>query len=489
MSPRSHRREFLQMATSAAAASLVSSTGRAASPRRKNVLFIAVDDLRTSLGCYGDTYAATPNIDSLAARGTLFKYAYCQQAVCNPSRQSVMTGRRPDSLRVWDLKSHFRKTAPGTQTIPEVFRGHGYFAQAIGKIFHDGAIMADPQSWSVAEQLQDTPKSDDYQLARNHVSRTAGKADPDEWVNASDDAYPDGRVAKAAVEALHGFAKQKDRKPFFLATGFRKPHLPFTAPAKYWERYANHAAPPLTHPDPPSGAPALALHNSVELRGYLGIPQKGALSTKLTDRLRRGYYAAMSYTDAQIGRVLQALRETGLQRDTIVVFWADHGWHLGEKGLWCKTTNYEHDTNVPLIIVDPSLPSPRVCEDIVELVDIFPTLCDLCHVPAPAALEGTSLTPQMQGREIKAKRQAISQFPRPWFYKDEPDYMGYAVRTSTHRYVEWRKFGTREITARELYAMPPGTKDESENVADIHENQALVAELSRILSASIDPNI
>lgn len=479
--PISDRREFLYaMSNAMALAALRKKTPRK-SATRKNVLFLAVDDLRASLGCFGDRYAITPNIDALAQQGTLFRRAYCQQAVCNPSRQSLLTGRRPDTIRVWDMKTHFRHTSPGVVSLPEHFRNHGYFAQSFGKIFHGEAPMADPQSWSVPEQFQYTPKSDDYQLAKNHVHRIAGKGDADEFVDASDDAYPDGEVAAGAIAALQGFSRA-NKQPFFLAVGMRKPHLPFTAPLRYWNMFDGRAVPAIARLEAPAGAPAIALHNSVELRGYLGIPQDGPIPPAMAERLRRGYYASLAYTDAQFGRVLDCLRQTGLEKNTLIVLWVDHGYHLGEHGLWCKTTNYELDTRVPLIIVDPSSNARgQVCDATVELLDLFPTLCDLCELPPARGLEGCSLAPYLANPRRSSLKPALSQFPRPWFYHGSPDVMGYSVRTGTHRYVEWRDFASGSVTARELYDMRADEPIEDVNLAGQAASHNLIEHMSSLL--------
>lgn len=480
--PISDRRKF--MAALASTAAVAKLPGIHATKARKNVLFLVVDDLRASLGCFGDTYAITPTIDALARRGTLFRRTYCQQAVCNPSRQSLLTGRRPDTIRVWDMKTHFRHTSPGVVSLPEHFRNHGYFAQSFGKIFHGQPPMADPQSWSLPEQFQYTPKQDDYQLAKNHLHRKAGKAAATEFVDAPDDAYPDGKVAGGAVAALQRYAKN-GTTPFFLAVGMRKPHLPFNAPLRYWKMFDNREVPPIPRLDPPTGAPAIALHNSVELRGYLGIPQQGPMPHELAQHLRRGYYAAMTYTDAQFSRVLKALYQTGLDKNTLIILLVDHGYHLGEHDLWCKTTNYELDTHVPLIVIDPSSGhGGTVCDATVELLDIFPTLCDLCDLPAPRGIEGHSLRRWIERPSLPSARPAFSQFPRPWFYKGQPEVMGYAVRTDTHRYIEWRDFRTGAVTDRELYDMRSGPV-ESVNVATQASFKALLDRLSRMLPAPV----
>lgn len=467
-----------------AAASLPAWGAEAARP---NVLFIAVDDLRTNLGCYGDPVARTPHIDALAAGGVRFTRAYCQEAVCNPSRQSLLTGRRPDTIRVWDLKTHFRKTSPGVVTLPEHFKASGYFAQSIGKIFHGEAPMADPPSWSVPETLEYVAKRDDYRLEENRSSRPMQKSAPLEFVGESDDEYPDGKVAAGAVAALEGFAKGDAARPFFLAVGFMKPHLPFTAPKQYWDLYDKVAIPTPEQPTPPRGAPALALHDSTELRGYSDMPRTGPFSAEQAMALRRGYYAATSFTDAQVGRVMAALQRTGLAKNTIVVLWSDHGFHLGEHGLWAKTTNYEADTRVPLIIVRPGATKVgAACASLVELIDLFPTLVDLCGVAAPTGLEGKSLRPLLDNSAAPGRTAAFSQFPRPWIYRSaQPAQMGYAVRTPTHRYIEWRKFGTDEVVERELYAYRGEEQFEVENLA----NRPTEAELVKVLAALLPRSV
>lgn len=452
-----------------------------AAPARPNVLFIVVDDLRTNLGCYGDAIALTPALDSLAARGTRFNAAYCQQAVCGPSRASLLTGRRPDTLRVWDLITPFRQTQPDAVTLPQYFKQHGYHAAAIGKIFHDGKDMADPMSWSQDAQLGDVPKREDYQLAANRHEGGGGKMAPFEFVDAPAGAYPDGRVADAAIRTLADFQRAENKAPFFLALGFRKPHLPFTAPKRFWELYAGRAIPPPSPAQPPKGAPAAALHDSIELRGYSDMPRQGDFSTLQTAELRRAYYAATSFTDSQIGRVLAALREAGLERDTLIVVLSDHGYHLGEQGLWVKTTNYEADTRVPLIIVPPGGRGGQVTGALSELLDLYPTLVDLCGLPPAEGVEGRSLRPWLEHPETPSRMAVHSQFPRPWLLRRAPRIMGYALRTATHRYVEWRDWETGAVQARELYALALPGEFERENIAMNPEESARVKALAALL--------
>lgn len=455
---------------------------------RPNVLFVAFDDLRLNLGCYGDTAAKTPNIDRLAARGTLFGRAYAQQAVCNPSRQSVLTGRRPDSIRVWDLRAEFRTTAPDAIPMPEHFKLNGYRTQAIGKIYHDG--KRDAASWNEPELHVIMPKREDYRLDENrNPPKKGSKAAATEFVEAPESEYPDGRVADAAIDSLNRFAgRAPGAPPFFLAVGFRKPHAPFTAPKKYWDLYDPAKIPPVAQPAPPRNAPELALHDSVELRGYTDMPKVGPLTAAQIARVRHGYYAATSFSDAQFGRVLDALDRIGLSENTIIVLWSDHGYHLGEHGLWCKTTCYEADTRVPFIIVTPDGRPRGVRTDaLVELLDIYPTLVELCGLPVREKLEGTSLVPNLGNPAAPGRDAARSQFPRPWpMGKGKgPMQMGYAMRTATHRYVEWRKFGTPEIVARELYAYKGDQLFETDNIVGYPENADLVKKLSAMLAQKI----
>ena len=268
-------------------------------------------------------------------------------------------------------------------------------------------------------------------------------------------------MAAAAVAALTRYAADRARQPFFLAVGIRKPHLPFTAPKRYWDMYDPAKIPPLRHPAPPIGGPEIAQHDSIEIRGYSDLPQQGPFPPEQTAALRHGYYASMSFADAQIGRVLDALERTGLDKDTIVIAWGDHGYHLGEYGLWAKQTNYEIGTRVPLIVATPDDRRRGVRTDaLVELLDIYPTLLGLCSLPAGEKLEGRSFAANLGDPGRPGKEAAFSQFTRPG------GVMGYAVRTAGHRYVEWRRRDTGIVVARELYAYRDDEVFESTNLAD-----------------------
>jgi len=467
---------------------------------KPNVLFIAVDDLRTALGCFGDSNALTPHIDRLAA-GMVFQRAYCQQAVCNPSRASLMTGLRPDTIKVWDLKSHFRHELPaqladlpqlsgGTHfrqakpevvTLPQYFKRQGYIARSVGKIYHGSPETQDPQSWSDDAILNVVWKSADYLLPENQApaaERWPGfKMAASEAADVPDNAYGDGKVAEAACKLLSEFGEN----PFFLAVGFRKPHLPFSAPKRYWELFERDAISAPENAEKPAGIPDFAWHNSKELRGYADIPDDGPLSDELIRQLRHGYYACVSYMDAQVGKLLDALDTNGLRENTVVVLWGDHGYHLGEKALWCKTSNYELDTRAPLIIAAPGRASGE-CDALVEFVDIYPTLVDCCGLPGRDDLEGISLAPLLRQPTQPWKSAAFSQFPRPWTYRGEPECMGYSMRAERFRYTEWRDFRSGDVLERELYDHSV-SHAEIKNVVEDAAYARAVAELSSQLRA------
>ena len=441
-----------------------------------NVLFIAADDLRVELGCYGNTIVKSPNLDRLAARGTLFKHAYCQQALCNPSRASIMTGLRPDTLGIWDLPTHFREVRPNVVTLPELFKQNGYFTQNIGKVFHNWRqeIHGDPQSWSVPAMLHFATHGSDKPIVDGVLPPNLVTTVRTECRDVPDEAYFDGRVAAEAVNALRQI---KDR-PFFLAVGFWKPHLPFNAPKKYWDLYdpAGVSLPP--NPDRPEDVPEIALHNGQELLGKKGQE----LTDEEVRELRRGYYAATSYLDAQVGKVLDELDRLALTDRTIVVFWSDHGFHLGEHDLWCKTSNFELDARVPMMIATPEPKHPGAATDaLVELLDIYPTVADLCGLSKPDSLEGVSLVPVLQDPNTTVKTAAHTQHPRPAYYKDMPEVMGCSLRTLDRRYTEWRNFVTGEVVARELYDHQADPR-ETKNLAAHSERRAEVEELSQELT-------
>ncbi len=413
-----------------------------------NVLFIAADDLRCDLGCYGHPLVKTPNIDRLASRGVLFERAYCQQALCNPSRASLMTGRRPDTLQLWNLSNHFRDQIPDVVTLPQHFKNHGYFAQDIGKIFHNWRteIQGDPASWSVPAVMHFGRHGDDKPKSNEPLPANLAKDPKCECRDLPDEAYYDGRIAALAVEALR--ERRQADSPFFLAVGFWKPHSPFNAPRQYWDLYQRDQIPLPPNPDWPENAPRIAWHNSREL---LGDPAR-TLSEDAVREIRHGYLAAISYLDAQIGKVLDELDRQQLADNTIVVFWSDHGYHLGEHSLWAKTSNFDLDAHVPLIIAMPDGQSAgQRTVALAELLDLYPTLVDACQLPPRPQLQGTSLIPVIRDTRNSVKQAAMNQHPRPAYYGQKMDAMGYSIRTDRFRYTQWREPTTDALLACELY--------------------------------------
>ena len=444
---------------------------------KPNVLFIAADDLRSDLGCLGNKEVLSANLDALAARGRLFTHAYCQQAVCNPSRASLMTGRRPDTLKIWDLPTHFRDTAPKVVTLPQHFMKHGYFTQNIGKIYHNWRqeVQGDPASWSVPAVMHFATHGSDKPQFKGPLPPNLAKDRKCECRDVPDDAYFDGRIASLAIEALR--QRKAAGQPFFLAVGFWKPHSPFNAPKKYWDLYDRSKLSPPPNPEWPRDAPRIAWHNSREI---LGSPKPRKLTPEAVMEIRHGYLAAISYFDAQVGRVLAELNALGLRDNTIIVFWSDHGYHLGEQTLWAKTSNFELDAGVPLIIATPKTKQPGVKTDaLAELLDLYPTLAELCGLPKPEGVEGTSLVAVLEDPHASVKKAAYTQHPRPAYFKDAPEVMGRSVRTVRYRYTEWRDFKTGELVASELYDHKRDPL-ETVNVAADSANADAIVECQRL---------
>lgn len=456
-----------------------------------NVLFFAVDDLRPELGCYGNKILKSPNIDALAARGLVFNRAYCQQAVCSPSRTSLLTGRRPDTTKVYDLETHFRDTIPDVVTLPQYFMQNGYHSQGLSKLYHGS--LDDQKSWSVPHWNPTTPGygpvgeklfSQLVKENREAVKKGKPKIDkikglPYEAPEVADNALKDGETADKAIERLREF--KNSNKPFFLGVGFIKPHLPFVAPKKYWDLYDPKDIPPASNPLPPKGCPDFALTDWSELRGYYGMPKKGAaLSDDEVRQLKHGYYAATSYTDAQVGRVVDELGKLGLRDKTIIIFWGDHGWQLGEHGLWCKHTNFEIATRVPLIISVPGQKSAGQKTDaLVEFVDIYPSLVELCGLKLPEGLEGTSFKPLLENPKQPWKKAAFSQYPRnvPAVGKT----MGYSMKTDRYRFTQWA-VPEKDFVKYELYDHEKDPQ-ENVNVASKPEYAEKVKELAAMLKS------
>jgi iduronate 2-sulfatase len=435
-------------------------------PQRPNVLLICIDDLKPALGCYGDKLAKTPNIDALAARGIVFERAYCNQAVCSPSRNALLTGLRSQTLGIYDLGTNFRAAVPDAVTLPQQFKRHGYKSEGLGKIFHVGhGNHEDPASWSVPhwranvvayalpESRAKKGETREEALFSNKSAKGLPRGAAYESADVADNAYPDGALGDEAIRRLQAAGK-KPSQPFFLAVGFVKPHLPFCAPKKYWDLHDPAAFQLAERQTPPDGAPAYAPQFGGELRQYAGIPEQGPIPADLQRKLIHGYYAATSYMDAQVGRVLAELDRLKLVGDTIVVLWGDHGWHLGDHGIWCKHTNYEQAAHIPLIVVAPQVTKEGSrTASLVESVDVYPTLRELAGLPLPETepkLDGRSFAAVLRDPAATTKDAIFHVYPRS--PRGQGQLIGRAVRTERHRLVQWKKPGAADDTAElELY--------------------------------------
>lgn len=423
--------------------------GVSAAVSRPNVLLICVDDLKPLLGCYGDVLAKTPNLDRLAAAGVRFDRAFCNQAVCSPSRNALLTSLRPQTLGVYDLGTNFRLGAPQAVTLGQHFRAHGYYAESLGKIFHVGHGNGDDaRSWDVPAWK---PKVSQYAVAANAAGSAGGgdaKGTAYEAADVPDTQYADGQIADEAIVRLRA-AKERGA-PFFLAVGFLKPHLPFVAPQKYWDLHSRDRFVLSELQAPPKNAPAWAPQFGGELRNYRDIPKQGVLSGDLQRTLIHGYYAAASYMDAQAGRVLDELQRLGLRDNTIVVLWGDHGWHLGDHGMWCKHTNYEQAARIPLIVSVSGGAAGAVSSALVETVDVYPTLAELAGLPQPSGVDGRSFAKLLAEPAAVHRDHVIHVYPRS--AEGRGSLLGRAIRTERYRMVEWKPIGgSAEEAVHELY--------------------------------------
>jgi iduronate 2-sulfatase len=488
---------------------------------KKNILFIAVDDLKPLLNGYGYAEMKTPNFDRLMDMGVSFTNAHVQQAVCGPSRASVMTGTYPDRTKVWDLDTDFRESAPDLQSMPEYFIEQGYETTAIGKIYHKGSASPghDGKSWSIAHaQPQDfdpeygepafwTYQNEDTKAEMKRwqekakskgINRHAklrkfvmNRVKPStEGEDVSDEAYQDGIYTQEALRKLDQLTAGE--KPWMLAVGYQKPHLPFVAPKKYWDLYQRDNIDLAAFRQLSEGTPKYAFHNFGELRSYTDIPSEMELGEQLEEDKQRelihGYMACVSYIDAQVGKLLDALESKHILDETVIVLWGDHGFHLGDHAMWCKHSNFEQATRIPLIFAGPGVAKGEKCHHPVELLDVFPTLFELSNVTPSTQVEGISLLPLMDGEKDTRveKDYAISQYHR---YGNR---MGYSLRTDRYRLTEWHANGYRSydpynednIDGVELYDYE---KDplESINLADDPAYARIRAELHEKLKAHL----
>jgi arylsulfatase A-like enzyme len=501
--------------------------------KKPNILFIAVDDLKPILGCYGNTIIKTPNIDRLAKMGTVFMSNYCQQAVCGPTRASIMTGKRPDYTKVWDLKTKMRDINPDILSLPQYLISQGYSTQGIGKIYDSRCVdkKMDEPSWSVPyynyfkteekyyAKETGMPILGAYQsletkelaLKFTKEGQEKGLKDKElddfvtksikpsiECVDVPDNAYNDGANALRALEILEKL--KSDTKPFFFAVGFSKPHLPFVAPKKYWDLYKREDMPLAAFQEKSKNSVEVAYHNAGEIRAYTDIPpllsftdQKDfglSLPVDKQKELIHGYYASVSYTDAQVGKLLDKLDALGLTKNTIIILWGDHGWHLGDHNLWCKHTNFEQATRTPMLIAAPGI-APSVTNAPTEFVDIFPTLCDLAGVTIPKTIDGKSLMTLMNKKVKSVKEFSISQYPRSGNNSEterqgytSSKVMGYSLRDKRYRYTIWmnnnfrstQPFNPEFIVGTELYDYEKDP-NETNNVVNEKEYKAVAVDL------------
>jgi iduronate 2-sulfatase len=428
----------------------LTSAGNLSAEQPPNILMIIVDDLRADLGCYGNMQVKTPNIDRLANQGLRFNKAYVQQAVCGPSRVSFLTGMRPENLQIFDIVTPLRSKWPDIQTMPGFFLKNGFQTASIGKVYHHKPD--DSESWVYLDDLEDNRYASDrilneikekYQEGRNmgltgrDLNRFA-RGPSVEMTDLPDESFIDGRISQAAVKKLH---ELKDTN-FFLAVGFKKPHLPFSAPKKYWDQYDRDEF-VINHPEEPVNMPQIAAVNWAELRSYTDIPESGSLDKSKALELKHGYYACITFIDTQIGKILNTLKELSLDENTIIILMSDHGWKLGEYGMWCKHSNFEIDVHVPLLFKGPGIPAGTVTNSLFDYVDIFPTLAKLAGFDYNLEIDGYDQSLLFNDINKKIRNYSYSLYPRG-------RNMGYSITDGKYRYTAWMN-EEGSLLASELY--------------------------------------
>ena len=508
--------------------------------KKPNILFLAIDDLRPEIGAYGSDIAITPNLDKLADEGLLFNKAYCQEPICSPSRASLMTGARPETINVIENFTYFREANPDITTLPQHFKNNGYETVHTGKIYHKPAFADSELSWSRTPAMDKMtieksnaiggyalPENQEYskkstteviaKYGKDAPRNGLGKGPAYEKADVPDHFYDDGYNAKLAIATLKDMLEKNPNKPFFLGMGMKKPHLNWVAPKKYWDLYDPSKIQLAKHTEAPENGATMGLHPSFELRARYGIPKKGPIDDDLARTLKHAYLACVSYVDAQIGKMIDAIDDAGVRENTIIIVWSDHGWHLGDMGIWGKATNYEIATRVPLIIWTPDMPENtrgKKSNALVELIDMYPTLTELAGLEKPEHLEGQSFVPVIENPDKEWKAAAFSQFPTPalreWAANPlsqgmretyfgplieeveakikkqqgpkwnrslyENDLMGYSMRTKRYRFIVWKDYKNpkKEPVFLELFDHQTDP-NETKNIA--HENPELVARL------------
>ena len=470
------RRSFLKSGAVATTMSTLKTVGLGSTHSRKNVLFIAVDDQNVSLGCYGATQIKSPHLDDLAKRGVRFSRAYCQYPLCGPSRASLMTGCSPDTTKIYDLQTRVRDTMPNAVTLGQLFRKDGYFSARVGKIYHEDVPadighdgLDDPATWDYVynpvgeDRLKDEPLVTNFTPGQTRHD-ASGYARLGSTISfyaspSSDDVMTDSKGADEVIRLL----RANKKRPFFIAFGLYRPHVPWIVPQKYFDQYpVDQIKPRPFDPAELKQAPAPA---------YTTQPANFGMSEMQCRQAIQAYSASTSFMDVQVGRVLGELKSLGLDKNTIVVFWADHGWSLGEHGQWEKLTLFETATHVPLIFAGPGINAGQVCQRTVEHLDIYPTLAELCGLSGtPSSLQGTSLVRLLKQSDATWDKPAITEVTRP--PTREPKVFGYSIRTERYRYTSWQG----DTAGEELYdyETDPG---ETKNLAAMAEMQPLKANL------------
>jgi iduronate 2-sulfatase len=459
-----------------------------ASAQPLNVLFISSDDMRPQLGCYGDKVVMSPNIDALAKRGMLFKRSYVQQALCSPSRISMLSGRYPATTQIFEIGRELRKTMPDITTMPQHFKNQGYETRSLGKIYHSG--IDDEPSWTVPPEHSKAPRYSPQTMAAVKKFLTDAKArgikppkvgkdslrsvvPAYESVDCDDDALLDGDTTVQATAQLKKYAADPS-KPFFYGVGYVNPHVPYISPKKYWDLYDPTTLQLPKNDFPPRKAPAAAAKAGNGMNAHMGYPPDGKMSHEMKIQALHGYLAAISYVDAQVGRLMKVLDETGLAKNTVVVFWSDHGYYMGEHGWWAaKHNNYEGATRNCLIIATPAMSTAgQSTTALAQSVDLAPTLTELCGLPTHDGFQGRSLVPVLKDAAAQVNEAAFSWYPSgPW--------LGLAMRTQDWRYVEWTQPG--KPTQRELYSTSKDPQNNN-NVSENPEHATLIQELAAQLA-------